>query len=185
MPYKDEEKRKELARERMRKRRQAAQGETPAPPPAEAKMLPRKKVNTPPPAPPAPIPPPPAQVTAVLEKRAPDNAAPLTGPGLVADLSMFTAEQIEVGREVIRKTLDSIEKKGWVMWKCAKLNNDLIVIVGEKNVKGYPSGYPIYTLKEIEMTAGMSPGTIKLIHAAKVAGMQDALPGMFPIIEGG
>ena len=99
-----------------------------------------------------------------------------------SDFTGYTDIQIDSARAVVSKTLELIKERGWAMWKCAALNNDRVIIVKDNRVRDYPSGYPVYTLDELDEIAGMAPGTLKLVHQVKVIGFQDALPGIFPEI---
>lgn len=172
MPIKDPEKRK-AQHAALEKRRRVERKEAAA---RDSRPEKKKKAAIPPPPvrkalnyPPAPV--------------IPQAAEPLSLPqDTKNELSGFSEKEITDARALIDKTYEDIDRRGWTMWRCTKLNNDVIVIVKDSKVLTYPLGYPVYTISEIEQSAGMSPGTVKLIHAAKVAGVQDALPGLFPEI---
>jgi len=84
-------------------------------------------------------------------------------PSAVGDPVMVIAQ------ETARRTNELLAGRGWCLWKCAALDNDLIAVVRDEFVKGVPEGYPVYTEDELKemFRDGVSATTIKLIHEAK------------------
>lgn len=78
--------------------------------------------------------------------------AGITSPQAVADES--------------RRRLDT---KGWVMWQCSKLAEDVsfIIVIRDKSVTGYPEGYPVFTESEMEKLDDMTIDEISMITRVK------------------
>lgn len=98
------------------------------------------------------------------------------------DDAAFSIEDEIAARVLVNRSMEIIDRKGFVLWKCKNLNNDLIVIIKDKKTAGYPLGYPVYTLGELEELNDKPMATQRLIHAIKLAGVQDNLPGFAEII---
>ena len=156
MPYKDAVKEREYRREQARNRRAALKKIGPPIDSAEEK------------------PEVPARNKTI---QAPPVTAPVNKPSWA-----FSIEEEDAARDLIHKSLRIIEEKGFVLWKCRNLNNDLVVIIKDNKTLNYPRGYPVYTLKELKEISGMGDSTIKLIHRIKVVALQDTLPGFAEII---
>jgi hypothetical protein len=164
MSYKDKEKQKAAQRESMRKKRETAAKVIESPPEKPIAILEVKgkekaeieigdvSFKSPPPVP--ELNPPPSQLSLY--------------PG-------YTEEQIEAARATVKKTLEILEQKGWVLLKCSVLGTAIICIVRDESVKDYPREYPAYKLREIEDSAGLSRHTIETIYKYKVAGLQQGL----------
>jgi DNA repair ATPase RecN len=76
-------------------------------------------------------------------------------------------------QEVARCTREHLASRGWCLWRCRALGDEVIVVVRDENVKGMPQGYAVYTEEELEklFSGGVSDSTLRLVHAAKkVAG---------------
>ncbi len=85
------------------------------------------------------------------------------------------AAQIQAER-CAKQTREALDTRGWCTWKCAKLNNDRIVVVRDYNIRGYPEGLPVYSLQELEeKVAVISHHTLELVHAAKKHGLAPIL----------
>ena len=71
--------------------------------------------------------------------------------------------------EVAAETRRRLEDPGWCLWRCSTLDGEVIVVVRDELVTGYPSGYPVYTDQElIELTQeGVGVEVIRLVHEAK------------------
>jgi hypothetical protein len=76
---------------------------------------------------------------------------------------------ILIAEETARRTRDLLNSRGWCLWRCAALDNDVIAVVRDELVEGVPHGYPVYTEDELTEICGdgTSETTIKLIHEAK------------------
>jgi hypothetical protein len=174
MAYKDKEKQRQAQRESMARKRAAVS----PPAPAAVETLPPSK--------------PEKKKTGLLEKNRikgqalngstastspaqiplpspPAPAEPLTHPPVIQD--DMTTDEWARGMDLINITKATIEKKGFALWKCAKLNDDIVVVCRDPNHASIPKGYPIYTLKELE-EVGKHPQTLAALHRYKVAGVQ-------------
>lgn len=60
-----------------------------------------------------------------------------------------------------------LEKRGWIIWECSKLNNDRVVIARDETVKGYPPGLVVFTDFELKKIADVPDATFRLIYEAK------------------
>jgi len=71
--------------------------------------------------------------------------------------------------ETARRTRELLNSRGWCLWRCSVLNNDVIAVVRDELVEGVPQGYPVYTECELALIGGddVRETTIKLIHEAK------------------
>jgi hypothetical protein len=69
--------------------------------------------------------------------------------------------------EVSRRTTIALKEKGWCCWQCATLDNEIIVIVRDEEVSGYPAGHPVYTERELKDLALMNASGMRLIQEAK------------------
>ncbi len=204
MAYKDPEKQKEKMRELMKARRAAAkekagvisndtpdkisekhragkqdiqygtQKQAPAPPPTQRK----EEIELEP------------QID--MAKRKPEGRAPCEtaqAPALASPardtVSEYSQAEQEAARDLVDRSKEIIEQKGWVIWKCANLKNDLIVVIKDSSLKNYPSGYPVYTFKDLNEIAGLSDRAIRTIHQVKVAALQTGLPGLVEVMPRG
>jgi len=78
--------------------------------------------------------------------------------------------QINQAREVARRTREFLAAmQGWCLWKCSTLGGEVIAVIRDASVTGYPDGYPAYT--EIELRElfkdDVSEATLRLVHEAK------------------
>lgn len=55
----------------------------------------------------------------------------------------------QIAKETAERTKELLETRGWVLWKCAKLDNEVIVIIRDEFVTGYPPGLPFFTDAEV------------------------------------
>ncbi|HEY82518.1 MAG TPA: MarR family transcriptional regulator [Dehalococcoidia bacterium] len=78
-------------------------------------------------------------------------------------------EAFAQAKEVAQHTKELLSSRGWCLWKCSVLDGDIIVVLRDELVTGYPEGYPVYTEAELEelCQGGVSEATIRLIHEAK------------------
>ena len=68
-----------------------------------------------------------------------------------------------------RKFLDS---RGWCLWKCSAFGGEVIVVVRDETVEGFPKGHPTYTEAELEklMAGNIRDSSLHLVHEAKKMG---------------
>lgn len=165
MPYKDKEEERQYRREQMRQRRAQAKGKqvegTPtlttgvSPPPVQttAKQPDARSQTKTKPAPATRIPEP-ARTTQ------PDEY------GLGREPTEEELSQAAITAYETRKALDTI---GWVAWECRYLDNDVIIIIRDESVKGYPRGYPVYTENEIKLHENLTAQEVRRLHLIKKA----------------
>lgn len=78
--------------------------------------------------------------------------------------------------ETAMRTESYFEKRGWCLWRCSKLNNEVLVIVKDEKVTGYPPNLPVFTdaeLKEFNQK-DIPLSTYRLIIDAKKADLVNA-----------
>lgn len=64
-------------------------------------------------------------------------------------------------------TVEELDRRGWVLWQCRLLKDELIVVAIDETTKGYPSGYPVYTIEELRQILDMEDSTLRLVHEVK------------------
>ena len=79
--------------------------------------------------------------------------------------------------ELVAQTQKLLHRRGWDLWKCRNLNNDIVVIALNDKIQGYPPNLPVYTEAELREIAGVNLKTRRLIHESKKWGAT-ILPGM-------
>ncbi len=57
--------------------------------------------------------------------------------------------------------------RGWGQWRCSALGGDVIVVVIDELINGYPVGYPVYTLQELNDVVGLDDRLLRIAHEAK------------------
>jgi len=72
--------------------------------------------------------------------------------------------------EVARATTEALDTRGWCLWKCSALHDDVIVIMDPCSARGAPTGYPVYTTEELRLLGQLDSKTISLVHEAKKTG---------------
>ena len=89
--------------------------------------------------------------------------------GLDSILWQQDLHRLEQAREVARRTRQFIAIRGWCLWQCQALNNEIIVVARNDKVNGIPKDYPVYTEAELnKLCAGKAtPEAIRLVHQAK------------------
>lgn len=70
-------------------------------------------------------------------------------------------------REVAKRTKELLATRGWCLWECNTLNEDIIVVTRDELIDGYPQIYPIYTQAELELLSNTGEFTKLLVHEAK------------------
>lgn len=73
--------------------------------------------------------------------------------------------------EVSRRSTILLKEKGWCAWQCAALNGDVIVIIRDADVSGFPTDLPVYTERELMEACSMGNSGLRLIHEAKKANL--------------
>jgi hypothetical protein len=71
--------------------------------------------------------------------------------------------------ETMVETHRQLTEKGWCLWECSALGGDVVIIVIDETITGYPAGLPVYTLQEMDEVAKLDFKTIRLAHEAKKA----------------
>lgn len=69
--------------------------------------------------------------------------------------------------EEAAQTRELLETRGWCLWRCHALENEVIVVLRDELVDGFPAGYPTYLEQELECLLEVDDSTLKLIHEAK------------------
>ena len=164
-PYKDPEKEREYRRNQMRRRREKA-SESIAVSDSEVRVEspPSAPAAVPPKQPPKPPAPPPVQAS-YFDQR--NQKAVVDDPELRAKIDQ--SQDYQKAKEVADWTKHYFLTRGWVLWKCTKLNNEIIVVVRDYKVTGYPKGYPVFSDDEIRQLNqdGATPETWELVIEAK------------------
>jgi hypothetical protein len=60
-----------------------------------------------------------------------------------------------------------LQEQGYCLWKCAALGGAKIMIVDQAPPEGSPAGYPVWTLRELELADSLALSTMRLIGVAK------------------
>ena len=144
MPYQDPEKQREYQKEQMRRRREAQKAAEPG-----IASVP-KSVEHP--------------ATDQLNDNLPAAASNSESPAVPLIKSDY-----QIAKETAERTKELLETRGWVLWKCSKLNNEVIVIIRDEWVTGYPPGLPFFTDAELREfnRSGISLMTYKLLIEAR------------------
>ncbi|MDD5512081.1 MAG: hypothetical protein PHI12_14950 [Dehalococcoidales bacterium] len=80
--------------------------------------------------------------------------------------------QLEVlaqAEDTARRTGELLGKRGWCLWKCGALDDDIVVVCRDEDSGGYPKGYPVYIEYELGMLGrdDVNHDSLRLIHEAK------------------
>lgn len=70
-------------------------------------------------------------------------------------------------RRLAELTREWLDKRGWVMWECPRLNDQRIIIIRDETITGYPVRYPVFTELDLEKIGDLPDSTFKLILEAK------------------
>jgi hypothetical protein len=57
--------------------------------------------------------------------------------------------------------------RGWCLWRCRALGDEVIVVLRDELVDGFPAGYPTYLEQELDYLLEVGDGTLRLVHEAK------------------
>ncbi len=100
-----------------------------------------------------------------------DSDPELENPAVYQDpVDKTTAEAMQL----VENSLEKIEKRGWVLWrlwsvKDSRGNPREICLLRDYSVKGYPPGYPLFSLEELEkLPENISLKTMNLLVHIKV-----------------
>ncbi len=64
-------------------------------------------------------------------------------------------------------TSELLATRGWCLWRCRALGDEVVVVLRDELVGGFPAGYPTYLEQELEYLLEVDDSTLKLIHEAK------------------
>jgi hypothetical protein len=78
-------------------------------------------------------------------------------------------EELRQAQEAAARTRELLETRGWCLWRCRALDDEVIVVLRDELVGGFPAGYPMYLEQELECLLEVDDSTLKLIHEAKKA----------------
>ena len=76
-------------------------------------------------------------------------------------------EELCQAQEAAARTRELLETRGWCLWRCRVLDDEVIVVLRDELVGGFPTGYPTYLEQELESLLEVDDITLKLIHEAK------------------
>ncbi len=100
-----------------------------------------------------------------------DSDPEVESPAVYQDaVDKTTAEAMQL----VEDSLVQIEKRGWVIWKLRNVKDSQgiprkICLLRDYSVKGYPPGYPLFSLEEFEkLPEDISPRTMNLLVHIKV-----------------
>ena len=90
-------------------------------------------------------------------------------------VSYIPREQILVShaQRTAWDTEDILSEKGWCLWRCESLDNDIIAIARDDNAHEVPERYVAYTESELRQIFShpMDRLTLRIIHGAKRCGI--------------
>jgi hypothetical protein len=79
--------------------------------------------------------------------------------------------KLELARaqEVARRTCELLDNRGWCLWRCKNLNDDIVVVCRDEDSRGYPNGYPVYIEYELDIVGrdDLNHDSLRLVHEAK------------------
>ena len=152
MPFKDREKRKEASRESMQKSRQIDSPEAITNRPEAISELGEQGnlANKP-------------LLPVKTDKPTPQADSP----------PILKYERYSTPYQVDKRTRILLDQFGWCLWKCTKLNDEIICIIRDDSVRGYPEKYPVFTDQELrQLNQNETPleTWLLIIEAKKHAG---------------
>jgi hypothetical protein len=111
-------------------------------------------------------------VTAPLELKAKLERAITAGRNKRRDTSAWEErlERLIEACEVATRTRELLQTRGWCLWRCRNLGDEVIVVVKDESSRGYPDGYSVYTELELSYLAEANDSTLRLVHEAKKLG---------------
>jgi hypothetical protein len=78
-------------------------------------------------------------------------------------------EELRQAQEAAARTRELLETRGWCLWRCRALDDEVIVVLRDELVDDFPASYPTYLEQELECLLEVDDSTLKLIHEAKKA----------------
>jgi hypothetical protein len=76
-------------------------------------------------------------------------------------------EELRRAQEAATRTRKLLATRGWCLWRCRALDDEVIVVLRDELVDSFPTGYPTYLEQELECLIEADDSTLKLIHEAK------------------
>jgi hypothetical protein len=76
-------------------------------------------------------------------------------------------EELRQAQEAATRTRELLETRGWCLWRCRALDDEVIVVLRDELVDGFPAGYPTYLEQELECLLEVGDSALKLIREAK------------------
>jgi hypothetical protein len=79
----------------------------------------------------------------------------------------------ELAAELVAlRTRKLLDNRGWCLWKCSVFGGEVIVVVRDETVEGFPKGHPVYTEAELDklMGSNIKDSSLHLVHEAKKMG---------------
>lgn len=76
-------------------------------------------------------------------------------------------KKLKQAQEVAAQTRKLLETRGWCLWRCRALDDEVMVVLRDELVTSFPSGYPTYLEQELDDLLGVNDSTLRLIHEAK------------------
>lgn len=76
-------------------------------------------------------------------------------------------EELRQAQEAATRTRKLLETRGWCLWRCRALDDEVIVVLRDELVDGFPAGYPVYLEQELECLIEADDSALKLIHETK------------------
>ena len=77
------------------------------------------------------------------------------------------AAELRPPEEVAEESHRLLAEQGWCQWQCSALGGDVIVVVIDETVTGYPAGKPVYTLQELSEIVELDDRLLRAAHEAK------------------
>jgi len=86
-----------------------------------------------------------------------------------APVPLQKEDEPQLAEVVAECTRELLATKGWCLWKCSVLGDEVIAVVRDELVNGIPDGYPVYTNAELEELCqdNVSDSTLRLVHEVK------------------
>lgn len=86
-------------------------------------------------------------------------------------------EGLQLAEVVAERTYEQLATRGWCLWKCDVLGDDIIVVVRDELVQDIPEGYPVYTSQELFDLLDLDDAMVRMIHEAKKLGDASIIGG--------
>jgi hypothetical protein len=68
---------------------------------------------------------------------------------------------------VANETLKALDSRGYCLWRCTLLRGDFMMLVRDDLSENSYTGFPHYTLEEVEKLEEIQVSTLRLIHQIK------------------